>query len=439
MKDVNGIPKLSKITGNIPNSPEVDNGVLKFIDLNQLNNYLDYLDSIQTNFSQSGDSVDYDVVLDNIEHSYPGFTSFRKTELDSYFLGTDKGGEKDYNYESLDNNTILGYKNLKSVLNAQKEVYVGNDLIIYFDRENQIKVNDSLVGTVREVLSLNEPKEITFEKLEELEFLYKNNGIELMTMNKVLPSVDLSNGLFNTNVSFYPCTKEVEIRNVYSSLFSSGQGCYSYEKQPVINIDWGDGNQEVLNSTNTTYSAMWFVYKACELHYPARKIKQIYHPYSPSNNGICTLKISTPWHPTPKQYVLNFNDLGCTSNNKIKSESVYTNSGNNKLYGRIEVVNGFLTHRVIAESISYKKKSNGNWKKEKVNITTELKGDRKDEYCNVTSNIDKFENWNDSKTATIVSGNGAFNILYFSKLESKHSLTTNGEVLNLSLTLTSCN
>ncbi|HTO16611.1 MAG TPA: hypothetical protein VLZ83_12630 [Edaphocola sp.] len=429
-----------KLTGNIPNSPEVENGVLKFIDLNQLNNYLDYLDSIQTNCSQSGDSLDYDVVLDNIEHSYQGFTSYRKTELDSYFLGTDKDGEKDYNYESLDNKTILGYKNLKSVLNAQKEVYIGNEMIIYYDRENQIKVNDSLVGTVREVLSLNETKENTFEKLEELEFLYKNNGFELMTMNKVLPSVDLSNGLFNTNVNFDPCTKKVEIKNMYSSTFSSGSGCYSYQMQPTINIDWGDGSQYEINASNTTYAAMWFVYKACEFHYPARKAKFKDHNYLPTTTGTRTLKISTPLHPTPKQYVLDFNSLGCTRNNKIKSESVFSNSGNNKLFGRIEVVNGFLTHRVIAESISYKKKSNGNWKKEKNQISSKLTGEMKDDHCNVTSNVNKFENWNNSKTATIVSGNGAFNILYFSQFKSEHKLiTNNSEVLNLSLTLTSCN
>lgn len=428
--------KLITLNGTLDNPPTVDDGVMKFNNKEELNSYLDYLDNLQKDNSVENEGINVDSVLQSIEDGYGGFTSLRKSELDSHVTGTDADGEPEYDYEAINSSTITGYASLKSVLNSNREVNVDNNLIVYLDNDNQIEIkNPDLIPQVREAILSTSDKLEQLEKIEEIEFDNGSENIVLISATSVNPSIDITNGNFNTSVSFDPCAKKVIIRNIFSSNLST---CRIYHTQPPVHIVWGDGQTEDKNSSNTNYSDIWFGAQACDIHNAAKRIKYVEHNYPNNTTGVKTLSLLTDWWPIPKQYSLDFDATGCSNSSKVVFGYSVANGGTDKLYARLEVINGFLTHRVIAESVSYKKKGNG-WNKDKSYISTKITGAIKNNNCGTTENVDKFEDWNSSKSATITVGNGGSNELYYTQFNSEHRRKArNNEQMEIDLTLNSC-
>lgn len=428
---------LVPITGTMPAPPNIKEGVMEFPNHEELNVYLNYLDQVQAQYSEDDADVDIDSLLKTIEDGFSGFTSLRQHELNTY-SSIDAEGETIYDYETLNTNTVTGYASLKSVLNENKEVYVENNLVIYLDNESQVVVQSpELVQTVRDLVVSTTDKELLIEKLRDLQSDYfGSESVSVMSAIYIPPTTDPSGGLLNSDVYFDACAKKVTIKNIHSSTY--GHPCRFYEEYPVINVSWGDGSTDQFNQNNTSYATMWFASGACDNQLINRKIRSKSNTYPNSVTGVRILTISTPTHPNAKQYTLDF-DNNCT---KVpKEEDAYTaaNGNTDVLYARLEVINGFLTHRVVAQSISYRRKLDQSLVKEKSQISTKVIGQIKNNSCSVSSNVNTFERWANSKSATITVGNGASNDLYFTEFNSEHKRKArNNENMAINLKLKAC-
>jgi hypothetical protein len=327
---------------------------------------------------------------------------------------------------------------LKSVLNANREIIIGNDLIVYLDNEDQVIVkDDELKAAVREINISNPVKADFIEKVRDFGIGRGDEELTILSAHQINPHIEVSSG-FNVNVFFDPCSRKVTLKDVWSS--SLPLPCRVYQTQPPLSIQFNNNTPIVWNSSNTDYSAIWFGNQACDIHNPAKKIKSKSLTLAPFYSGVVNMKVWTTLWTTPKEYSLDLNNLGCTKESKVTFGTTLGNNGNDKLYSRLEVINSILTHRVVAESIFYKKKNNGNWDKTKTEISTKVTGEIKSANCGVTTNVDMEENWANSKSATITKGNGGSNTLYYSQFDSKHKAKgRNGQVIKTDLVLKVCN
>ena len=226
-------PSKSEVAALQNNFPTVQDGILKFSDNDQLDEYDDYLDQIQQNFNYN-DYPEYcgNKALD-IEEANRGYVSMRKILND---LGC-MDGEAYANHEF-----IRMPEHTSRLFNEYGEIWIGSNIFKYFDHFNYIQIENNDLATLLDI---------------------RQNGLKMQSNikwhNSATDDIIASspNGACKLGLFLYDYNPNYQANNLYLKLAIVLYDMAGKEVKTVyalnVSINWGDGqiqNFTINNSPN---------------------------------------------------------------------------------------------------------------------------------------------------------------------------------------------
>jgi hypothetical protein len=139
----------------LPTMPSLQNGMLKFADQNQFDEYLSYLDALvmdepQTESAIDTDSTEFDAKLLQVETNL-NFSSLRAQLLADFELLNQEGF---VTLEAIPAEHFIPSSAYRSVFNTNLEVKVGTAIYVYYNENWLIEITDGSISSRDEIRAL---------------------------------------------------------------------------------------------------------------------------------------------------------------------------------------------------------------------------------------------------------------------------------------------
>lgn len=197
---------------SLPFGPTIEEGILKFQSIDAFNNYVEYLENLEKDYYDSDE--DFETILSSLEESVPGFTSYRTHELQKY-KRHDENDDDDIDYDQLYQNTFTNDIILKQLLNHDKLIHIGDNLVLYIDDNIQAtastKETQNILKTI--VGSTNNQEEL-LERIEDF-YSYEQTDFQLISSTQIPANPNQGEAShIGASVYYNNCTKSITIKNI---------------------------------------------------------------------------------------------------------------------------------------------------------------------------------------------------------------------------------
>ena len=337
--------------------PRVENGILFFKDKDHVDAYYGFLEEyINLKFEDAKDEeLDEDLILDDIESQFSGFSSYRKLYNERYGFSERGNTEKEI-MEIMKKDYVTGYQ--KSYLNKDLEVGIGDKVYIFHSNDIILSVDKKEQKALEEIKKIEKGTGILPADL-----LTKYDVIELSSVNNTMgtkmhlvvnPFLEYNSNQILQNVDCSVYEKKVAVtlletkKDIDGNIVSSNPYLSNFHK---ISIDWGDGTP-ITTHINSIQSGEYVNHTYANMGtYPVHVVIEFF-----DDNGILQV-MSDP----PLAVIV---ENACTEVNGSTFDS--TNNGTWMLTGRIDVSNGFLgANRIKGTSEAFKSCGGNCWVKVK--------------------------------------------------------------------------
>ncbi|XZF14171.1 hypothetical protein ACTHGU_20525 [Chitinophagaceae bacterium MMS25-I14] len=356
--------------------PTIENGMLSFRDPAHFSEYCDFLDSVIITGPGDPDTTgnDPNEILEGVESGLGGFISLRHITEANFQALNEVGWD---NMESIPEKHFINDISIKSILNADADVKVGDKITHFINKDFAVTMSADDPTSLTNVHGLTEAA--TIDDISHLDPDATKYDIQLLSAVNLLPgNVARTTGYpFHTNCRMAwtpdPCNnpKKVQLDGIQLSVL--GQAgitiCDAY-----FNINWGDGTSTNGSTSNQVLSGVTHVYPSIG-------------SYTITINGRATSPITTgnQWDDQLIIHVTVPN--GC--NYKLQRSWIgtqYTNNGMNRSFKCKAWIEqwtspfGVDKHKVGAYTESYLYTSN-KWKTSRIDhvsvsyLTTEFASD----------------------------------------------------------------
>lgn len=407
--------------------PQVENEMLKFRDNDQYDRYVDFLDQTMTNSDSDDSTFDADDALLSIEKKL-GFISIRSISHAEFMRKNETGWAS---AEEIPEEHFLQSLDLRSVLNKDLEVQIGPEIIHYINKDYAVRVeakNRDIISKYR-LLGGN----ITLDDILNVDILQQFTTIvELTGLGNIWdrPITPIPLGDYNITRAYYSFPSPCE--NPYLVKFIGISCLWNAEPRGLEGyflVTFGDGTPSqridivpVLGGYGTGNFSHVFQ--------KTGKLIMTFQAYSPTG----------AWRKTKTQEIEVANS-SCQPIEK-KSEWRYKmaiNNSDHMVGGRLYVEfygSQNLKMRMIAETKSYVRKSGNVFHLGKGRIEVAAECSAKDEDCNEIDNLQAYQLKTNSKA--LLEHRSKSERFRWNTANSIHSLTVDGVVTSLPITITPC-
>lgn len=409
--------------------PTVEKGILSFKTQDQFIQYVAYLDSIidPGNYDSTTlmtQDFDQDEILDKLESTI-GFNSIRRISHNNFLQLNEIGWD---NLQDIPEEHFIHDAAIKSVLNVDRIVKVGNDYIRYINKDLAVKVDVSQKDLVAAFNNLSEDATIydlfsidpTHQYSTSFEVLSKG-GLSVFGKD---PSHTLGVGdlsIINLNYSAPNCNNPLQVTFTKMQLWQQMGNSTNGALEGTFVVNFGDG------SAQQTYHSTWGLYS----NHTYAIVPDFTHTYTSA--GTYTVHV----HATASavyggatsttadmNYQVTVSATNCKNDVfKTTVEEYHTvPDGSRAWSGKISVthVMPFFTWktRVISETSSWLRDDN-KWKESKSEIWHNLHTERRDNGCNILGQVDG-DGW--ASSSKHISTNRTDDVYYWSTVNTNHSI-----------------
>lgn len=416
--------QMKQLNYNYNDYPSVVNGMLVFRDDAHYDNYLSFLDSLISNLNPNDTIQDEHSILQSVESTI-GFTSLRNTTHAAFMNQNETGWQT---LQSIPDEHFIQGPDIRSVLNNNLEVRIGNELLFYLNKDIAVRVDASKTALITQFKNQGSNATLTsvlaidrYRQFSTVIQLTGEGGIWRRITQVPLGSYTI----FSSGVSYFdPCLNPYVVR--FRGLMVSWNAEPGLEGYFMVNFGDGSPGQRV----NTVPEL------------GGNGTPSFTHAFPNSGTYNVTVNAYTVSGTFLASKVFSVLAVGgCTQNEKNSWWRYLTITGtpNRAVSGRVYLEHyGSSNHkmRMIAETRSMQQKSDGSWKLVKGKIEVEAKCSRRNSDCNVVELLQVHALKNNSKDMLKHTSKGER--FFWNTAESKHYLTIGGIRYELPITINSC-
>jgi len=371
--------------------PTIENGILFFEDSQHYDDTYDLLESYI-----NGGAIDQ--MLDNLENSIIGYTSYR-----TWFNNTYNWLEGEFSSEEIEYLSKLEFVNdeiTKTLLNKDRFIGMGDTIYQYQAQNVFIKFSKYNTEAKSYLASLPFGTDISTKKLgigdslafkiESLTFTYPDGSTIKSTNVVVEDSLRYVSRVYTNNVNCSVEQKMIKI-NVEEDLYADTT--YNYDStsytidwltndywylsnsnsNATLTIDWGDNTTQTINN----YTGQWITHS-----YPSGSVGVYYHPettltFDDAKGDSQQLEDGT--NVSGGEAISFFVNYAC-ANAEIELWDEQDN-GNWKMTTKVWVYKGILGSSKIGSYTHAWKASGNGWSRHKADIWCKVNGTFRDDNC----------------------------------------------------------
>jgi hypothetical protein len=421
--------KMSATVALSTSFPTMENGILTFKTQDQFTQYIAYLDSVidPGNYDSSmllKQDFDQDGILDKIESTI-GFNSIRRISHNNFIQLNEIGWD---NLQDIPEEHFIHDAAIKSVLNVDLIVKVGNDYILYINKDLGVKVDASQKDLLEAFKKLSENATIydvlSIDPTHQYSTSFEVMGTGIFDRN---PSKTLSVGdltIVNLTYNAPNCSKPLQTNFSNMQLMQEmDQGSYQSTSalEGTFVVSFGDGSpQQTYHSTWGQYSNHSYAIVPDFTHtYPSAGTYTL-HVHAVANAVYYGATSTT----ADRDYSVTVSATSCKKDVFRESEDEFHTvpDGSRAWSGKVTAgkVRPWFSDktRVISETSSWLKDGN-KWKQSKAEIWHHLHTERRDNGCNVLGQVDG-DGW--ASNSKHISTNKTDDPYYWSTVTTNHGI-----------------